>query len=445
MKRGSVWTAVIAAGWVLLVGPRPAAPFCGFYVASGDARIYNRSSKVVLARDGDRTVLTMASDYMGNPRQFALVVPVPQIPRREQVHVGDSTWVTHLDHYSVPRLVEYHDPNPCPRQSSTKQIVTSEDLRSFGALKMSASTTRIVASYKVDEYEIVILSASEAKGLAAWLRSHGYRIPESALPVVKSYIRQGLFFFVAKIDLAEQARRGFGYIRPLQVAFESPRFMLPIRLGMANAQGPQEMFVFTLTRRGRVEATNYRTARVPTDVNIPEFVRGDFPSFYRRVFDQQHASARPAAVFLEYVWVIVPSTPSCDPCTGPAITPEEARSLGAYWVKLPPSPPGDFVLTRLHLRYDKDHFPEDLQFQETGDRQNWQARYVIHHPYRGGDECPELAGYRQSVWERRKEEALNYCDLTGADLEQTRARMGVGENWREPDEAVTWWERIWPK
>ena len=45
-------------------------------------------------------------------------------------------------------------------------------------------------------------------------------------------------FFVAKVNLAEQAKLGFTYLRPLQVAYESPKFMLPIRLGMVNAERP---------------------------------------------------------------------------------------------------------------------------------------------------------------------------------------------------------------
>ena len=51
--------------------------FCGFYVASGDAKLFNHASQVALVRDGDRTVLTMANDFRGEPKEFAIVVPVP--------------------------------------------------------------------------------------------------------------------------------------------------------------------------------------------------------------------------------------------------------------------------------------------------------------------------------------------------------------------------------
>lgn len=434
-----------------LATPAVSRAFCGFYVASGDAKIFNRASKVVIARDGDRTVVTMASDFQGDPKEFAVVVPVPVVPEKSQVHVGDMAWVDHVDAYTAPRLVEYHDPNPCPRgevavqgegkitirkkNSSTRQIVSSQDLRSI----------KIEAQYKVDEYEIVILSATEARALDRWLNRNGYRIPEKAAPVLASYIKQKMFFFVAKVNVEEQKRRGFTYLRPIQVAFESRRFVLPIRLGMANAQGPQEMFVITLTRRGRVETTNYRTVRMPTGMEVPEFVKETFGDFYVRLFARQHAREREEAVFLEHLWVVTPNTPSCDPCVSPFLTPAELRSLGAYWVGLPPKRPGQVVITRLHLRYDARHFPEDLQLQETGDRENWQARYVIRHPYRGEAECPELAGYRKTVWERREKEARNYCDLTGSDLESTRRRMGVLANWSEPDEALRWWERIWAR
>src|SRR5690606_3148256 len=98
---------------VPLALPTPAAAFCGFYVAKADTRLYNEQSKVVLARSGERTVITMASDYKGEARDFALVVPVPVLLEEDQIHVTDMKHVDALDEYSAPRLVEYHDENLC--------------------------------------------------------------------------------------------------------------------------------------------------------------------------------------------------------------------------------------------------------------------------------------------------------------------------------------------
>ena len=117
MKRTMQGRLALLTLWTVaaLLAPARATAFCGFYVASGDAKIFNKASKVVIARDGDRTVVTMASDFQGDPQEFAVVVPVPVVPEKSQVHVGDMAWVDHVDQYTAPRLVEYHDPSPCPR------------------------------------------------------------------------------------------------------------------------------------------------------------------------------------------------------------------------------------------------------------------------------------------------------------------------------------------
>src|SRR5437899_9709637 len=87
--------------------------FCGFYVAKADTKLFNKASQVVLVRSEDKTVLTMANDYQGDPKEFAIVIPVPTFLEREQIHIGDKALLDHLDAYSAPRLVEYFDSDPC--------------------------------------------------------------------------------------------------------------------------------------------------------------------------------------------------------------------------------------------------------------------------------------------------------------------------------------------
>ena len=52
--------------------------------------MFNKSSKVVLARIGQQTAITMASDYEGKPSEFALVVPVPTFIEKSQISVVDD-------------------------------------------------------------------------------------------------------------------------------------------------------------------------------------------------------------------------------------------------------------------------------------------------------------------------------------------------------------------
>jgi hypothetical protein len=269
----------------------------------------------------------------------------------------------------------------------------------------------IEARYTVGEYDILILSAKQSNGLEIWLRESGYTIPAGASAVLGSYIRQNMKFFVAKVNLGEKAKLGFSYLRPLQVAYDSPKFMLPIRLGTVNANGPQELFAYVLARDGRVETTNYRTVKLPSDVDVPLFVRDEFAPFYKALFTEQVRREDMSTVFLEYAW----DMNWCDPCAADPLSREELRKLGVFWVAGDDGGSGaaNVFLTRLHVRYDRAHFPEDLVFQQTGDKRNFQARYVMHHPWTGSTDCPASRNYHRDLRNRQEREAMNVSHLTG--------------------------------
>ena len=442
MKR-TLFAAALAS---IVAGSTPALlGFCGFYVAKADTKLFNRASQVVLVRDGDRTVMTMANDFEGAPKEFAVVIPVPTFLARDQIHVGDKALVDHLDAYSAPRLVEYFDANPCERRMFDSMMPFAAARAPAAQAKDAASLAKalgvtIEATYTVGEYDILILSAQQSAGLEAWLRQNGYRIPAGASEVIGTYLKQNMRFFVAKVNLAEQARLGFSYLRPLQVAYESPKFMLPIRLGMVNAAGPQELFVYALTRNGRVETTNYRTVKLPTDMDLPVYLKhsGEFASFYKAMFARQVENQDGRAVFLEYAW----DMRWCDPCAADPLSGDELRQLGVFWIDGGESRPPNVLLSRLHVRYDNAHFPEDLVFQETGDRSNFQGRYVLHHAWTGGDTCSAAAEYRRAVDDRRAREAAGLASLTGWNVADIRKKMGGAVPVRaEP----AWWERLWKK
>ena len=418
-----------------------ASAFCGFYVAKADTKLYNKASQVALVRDGDRTVLTMANDYRGDPKEFAVVIPVPTVLQRGQIHVANRALIDHLDSYTSPRLVEYHDDNPCQvrRYEMAMPSVAADGVGKSERERANSLGVTIEASYTVGEYDILILSSNESAGLETWLRETGYRIPDGASRVLQSYLRQGMKFFVAKVNLDEQAKLGFSNLRPLQMAYESPKFMLPIRLGTVNADGPQDLFVYALTRKGRVETTNYRTVRLPTDSEIPSFVKSEFGEFYKAMFSRQVERHDMRVVFLEYAWDMA----WCDPCAADPLSREELRELGVFWLGGDDfrGPAQEVFVTRLHVRYDAEHFPEDLVFQETGDRGNFQGRYVIRHPWTGPVECADAREYRAQLQSRREQEAKTLANLTGWNLGEIRRKMDIVED--PGSESESWWERLW--
>ena len=160
----------------------------------------------------------------------------------------------------------------------------------------------VEANYDVGEYDVSILSATESDSLVHWLRDNRYRIPAGAEPVLASYIKQKMRFFVAKVNLDRMALLGNGYLRPLQVRYDTGKFMLPLRLGTVNADGPQDLLIYALTRHGRVETTNYRTVKLPSDVDVPLFVKQEFGDFYKAMFSRAVERESMRAVFVEYAW-----------------------------------------------------------------------------------------------------------------------------------------------
>ncbi|MEP6801758.1 MAG: DUF2330 domain-containing protein, partial [Acidobacteriota bacterium] len=138
-------------------------------MARADAKLYNRSSQVALVREGTRTVLTMGSDFQGVPKEFAIVIPVPTPIEKEQIHIGDPKLLVRLDAYSSPRLVEYHDPDPCQRRDEMKRMSANGAVLPQAAAakeKDKSLGVTIEAQYTVGEYDILILSAKDSGGLA---------------------------------------------------------------------------------------------------------------------------------------------------------------------------------------------------------------------------------------------------------------------------------------
>ena len=439
---------------ILSIKAKPAESFCGFYVAKADTKIFNKASQVVLVRQDDKTVITMVNDFKGDPKEFAVVIPVPTLIERGQINVGDKKIIDHLDAYTSPRLVEYYDGSPCQLHAFDRMMRSNSAALSGipAQARAEALGVTVQAQYTVGEYDIVILSAKEDQGLETWLKENGYRLPKGASEVLGSYIKQKMHFFVARVNLQEQSKLGFSYLRPIQVAYESPKFMLPLRLGTLNADGYQELFIYALTKRGRVEPTNYRSVKLPTGMDLPIYVKGKFQDFYRSMFDRQVQKADMRAVFTEYAW----DMNWCDPCAADPLAAEELRSLGVFWTDDPRPLSGsaarqtmpitgarDVFVTRLHVRYDAQHFPEDLVLQETADRNNFQARYVLRHAWKGGEECPATEEYRREILRRNENEARQLADLTGWRIADIRTQMKLPEADSNGGGGEKWWQKLW--
>jgi uncharacterized protein (TIGR03382 family) len=369
-------------------------------------------------RAGTRTVLSMQNNYKGPPEAFALVIPVPTVLQEADVKTLAKDVFTHVDQMGAPRLVEYWEEDPC--------YVSRRGLDLAGAVRSWPRPSRCHLrptpwiwtwssrrSSTVGEYQIVILSAKDAAGLDTWLRNEKYQIPPGAEPFLRPYVEEGMKFFVAKVDPTKvKFEDGRAALSPLRFHYDSETFNLPIRLGLANSSGTQDLIVSILAPGQRYEVANYKNVTIPTNLDVKDAVKDRFGEFYAALFDRT-IEKNPGAVVTEYAW----QATNCDPCPGPVIAMSELSILGLdvlggeKGVARPFE--GDamgFVLTRLHARYGKT-VTEDLVFKAAepivGGREflqdgnkleersraasinNFQARYAIRHEWTGPITCKD--------------------------------------------------------
>ncbi len=424
--------AITILGLCLALGaPATTRAFCGFYVSGADASLYNNATMVVMMREGTRTVLSMQNNYEGPPEDFAMIVPVPVVLQEENVKTLPKEIFARVDKLAAPRLVEYWEQDPCrPVVAMEIALSAAPQARRKGALNDASGGAdlgvTIEAQFKVAEYDIVVLSAKDSGGLDTWLRKNRYNIPKGADKVLRPYVEQNTKFFVAKVDAKKvKFKDGRAVLSPLRFHYDSPKFTLPVRLGLLNSSGEQDLIVHVLAKDKRYEVANYKNASIPTNIVVEDRVRNGFGAFYEALFART-TEKNPGAVVTEYAW----DATSCDPCPEPPLTMPELATLGAdVIVPTKPDPysdipgvvprrpqptrwAGGFVLTRLHYRYDKNGLDEDLVFREAGpiiggrgmpDQQgqlaerraqaseinNFQGRYVILNRWEGALACDQ--------------------------------------------------------
>jgi MYXO-CTERM domain-containing protein len=437
-----VMIKLVLAMVALVAGTQTAAAFCGFYVSPGEQPLLADATQVVLMRSGTRTVLSMQNNYKGPPSSFAMVIPVPVVLKEADVKTLTKQVFDNVERMGAPRLVEYWEQDPCGRDEERYDRLSAAPTGMSAPMKKSKAAddlgVTVEAQFEVGEYQIVILSAKESTGLDTWLRREKYNIPKGAEPLLRPYVESGMKFFVAKVDIKKvQFVNGRAELSPLRFHYDSAEFVLPIRLGLANSSGTQDLIVNILAPNQRYQVANYNNVTIPTNIDVKPDVKPRFGAFYASLFDRT-IEKNPGAVVTEYAW----QATTCDPCPGPALNYRDFMLLGSDVLdgsqeiatgsnppaSSPPRPPMrrrvppgygmNFVLTRLHARYGKD-LSEDLVFKEApaivGGREhvidpqthaleqgaqessinNFQGRYAIRYPWTGAVDCPNP---RRGIW-----------------------------------------------
>lgn len=341
---------------MLLLTLSYAHAFCGTYVGPVDTDLVNRASQVILAHNGDDTVLTLAADLTADVPSFGLVVPVPEVLTEDDVTLGDTAVFATLQGWSAPRLVSYtcQDLHPSESDADSDADTTGNTETADGVI--------VEAEFTVGAYDVAVLTATGAEGLVAWLDAHGFVLTEAAAPVIQEYIDAGQHFVAARVDLEEAPTDG-GWLEPLRLHYADPAFVLPIRIGTTAAEDEQDVILYVLDDE-RVGIANYPEAQVESDCMLPPDLT-DVAAFWEGQLTNAFADGN---WLVEYAW----NAAWCDPCS--TEPPDEATLATAGWTGSDTP-----VVTRLHLRYSPEEATQDVVLYGTGnDYAFTQVKYILY-------------------------------------------------------------------
>jgi len=334
--------------------------FCGTYTGPLGSSLENYASRVIIARDGDYTALTLAADVSGDATDFGMVIPVPEVLTAEDVSLVDPADFNAMDAYTAPRMVSY----TCDDFLRDEyDYASSADSGAAGGGE-DANGVTVEAAFEVGSYDIAVLSATGEEGLLAWLDSNGFTMPEGAGPILSDYIDGGYYFLAARVQMEELP--GGAFLAPLQLRYEAATFSLPIRIGTSVSAGEQEVIIHVLnpSADGSAGIANYAEATVEDECMFPPEAVG-----YGAWYEDQLAAAFDEGVWVkEYAWAIG----SCDPCSSDPPGESTLQALGVRWDSY------DTYVTRIRARFTPDEATQDLVIYPSNIQESEQIRYILY-------------------------------------------------------------------
>jgi hypothetical protein len=177
---------------------------------------------------------------------------------------------------------------------------------------------KIEAQFKVGEYEIVILSATDSAASTPGSRTTSTRSPQGAEPVLRPYVQSGTKFFVAKVDAAKKVKfkDDKAALSPLRFHYDT-QLQPPVRLGLLNSNGPRTSSSTSWPATSATRSPTTRTSPSPPTSTWTSGVKDRFGRLLRRPLRRDPRSRTPAPSSPSTPGPRAPATPAPAPRSSP--------------------------------------------------------------------------------------------------------------------------------
>ncbi len=328
---GLSWVSGATASPVLLAG-------------SGSEKVH--STDVTLMQKDGKSVVSILPDYQGPLSGFAVIIPVPKDVSADHVTTLKREFVDRVAKVSAPKFAEFWEMDPCNpeelEQDWERDMTAKANTGFLGVMqtepgKKVAKELLLDMKAKTKDGEYKETFVGDAGALKAWLEKKEYSLPEGGEANLSSYESAGYKFLALDVDVnrVELVGGDRAQLSPIRYFTGEEVKSLPTRFGLPSAAKEQELHIFTLVPEKRFEATNYKTAPIPTNMRVvTEYeekpgskfnLKEKMGEFYAALHDRFLAK-NPKTFLVEYAY---PSDTCGQPCTTEPLLPHEILSLGA--------------------------------------------------------------------------------------------------------------------
>ena len=158
-----------------------ALAFCtwGFVPPEREYEPLNATEAFISYDNGVQT-LVLKPEWQGNASDFGIVYPTPSKP---EVTAGPVDIFWQLEEATNPWI--------------TPEVMFMEDAAMGASFDEAEKTVTVVEEKQVGEYDVTVLTATDADDLVEWLEDNDYNYKDSDAEKVEYYVEEGGFYFVA--------------------------------------------------------------------------------------------------------------------------------------------------------------------------------------------------------------------------------------------------------
>ncbi len=211
----------------------------GMFISAPEWQIYESGQTAFIRLADGQEDLMILPNFHGNARDFAWIIPVPNLP---SLDTADTELFIQAATLTQP-IYRYRD-------------------RSWGNCEQvdyalnAPGEVQVISSELVGIYDTMTIGADNADALVDSLTQWGFLHAgntATATPMLESYVDLGWYFVTLKVDdsaldeeLPYLPYYWYGQMQPIHLSFESAEMVYPLRISALSATESSDIVIYTV-------------------------------------------------------------------------------------------------------------------------------------------------------------------------------------------------------